>query len=114
VNLTSQLAPTENVEIHVKGYKGRSCLEAVKLFEQIVGEMKAQQRLANSMNRRKRCAGKLIRGIKRNRFKITEKRWLGRPDIAMIACGHVDESQISTMLLEIAMIPEDRFAGKPV
>ena len=32
------------VELHVKGYKGRACLEAVKLFEQIVGEMKSQQR----------------------------------------------------------------------
>ena len=38
------IGPDGNVEIHVKGYKGRSCLEAVKLFEQIVGEMKAQQR----------------------------------------------------------------------
>ena len=32
-----------SVQLHVKGYKGRSCLEAVKLFEQIVGEMKSQQ-----------------------------------------------------------------------
>ena len=32
-----------NVELHVKGYKGRACLNAVKLFEQIVGEMKSQQ-----------------------------------------------------------------------
>ena len=32
-----------SVELHVKGYKGRRCLEAVKLFEQIVGEMKSQQ-----------------------------------------------------------------------
>jgi len=31
------------VEIHVKGFKGRTCLEAVKLFEQIVGELKAQE-----------------------------------------------------------------------
>ncbi len=33
-----------NVEVHVKGFKGRSCLEAMKLFEQIVGEVKAQER----------------------------------------------------------------------
>ena len=33
-----------NVEVHVKGFKGRSCLEAVKLFEQIVGEVKAQEK----------------------------------------------------------------------
>jgi len=32
-----------SVQLHVKGYKGRSCLEAVKLFERIVGEMKSQQ-----------------------------------------------------------------------
>lgn len=32
-----------NVELHVKGYKGRSCREAVKLFEQIVGEVKSQR-----------------------------------------------------------------------
>jgi len=32
------------VEVHVKGYKGRNCTEAVKLFEQIVGEIKAEQK----------------------------------------------------------------------
>ena len=32
-----------SVQLHVKGYKGRSCLEAVKLFEKIIGEMKSQQ-----------------------------------------------------------------------
>lgn len=31
------------VEVHVKGYKGRSCSEAVKLFGKIVGELKAEQ-----------------------------------------------------------------------
>ena len=33
-----------SVELHVKGYKGRACLEAVKMFEQIVGEMKSEQK----------------------------------------------------------------------
>jgi len=33
-----------SVAVHVKGYKGKSCLEAVKLFEQIVGELKSEQR----------------------------------------------------------------------
>jgi len=33
-----------SVEVDVKGYKGRSCTEAVKLFEQIVGEIKAEQK----------------------------------------------------------------------
>jgi hypothetical protein len=37
------IGKTGEVEIHVKGYKGRTCLEAVKVFEQIVGEMKSQQ-----------------------------------------------------------------------
>ncbi len=31
------------MELRVKGYKGKRCLEAVKLFEQIVGEMKFQR-----------------------------------------------------------------------
>jgi len=33
-----------NVELHVKGYKGKSCMEAVKLFEQLVGELKSEQK----------------------------------------------------------------------
>jgi hypothetical protein len=37
------IAPDGSVELHVKGYKGKSCLEAMKLFEQIVGELKSQQ-----------------------------------------------------------------------
>jgi len=31
------------VQLHVKGFKGRQCLELVKLFEQLVGELKSQQ-----------------------------------------------------------------------
>jgi hypothetical protein len=34
---------TGEVELHVKGIKGRGCLDVVKMFEEIVGEMKAQQ-----------------------------------------------------------------------
>ena len=37
------IAPDGGVELHVKGYKGKSCLEAMKLFEQIVGELKTQR-----------------------------------------------------------------------
>jgi hypothetical protein len=37
------IGKTGEVQLHVKGYKGRACLDAVKLFEQIVGEMKSQQ-----------------------------------------------------------------------
>ena len=32
-----------NVELHVQGYKGKSCLEAMRMFEEIVGELKAQR-----------------------------------------------------------------------
>jgi hypothetical protein len=31
------------VELHVKGYKGKGCLEAMKIFAEIVGELKAEQ-----------------------------------------------------------------------
>jgi len=33
-----------SVEVHIQGYKGKSCSEAVKLFEQIVGEIQAEQK----------------------------------------------------------------------
>jgi len=32
-----------SVEVHVKGYKGRRCHDAVKFFEQIVGEVQSQR-----------------------------------------------------------------------
>ncbi len=34
------IAPNGEVKLHIQGYKGKSCLEVVKLFEQIVGEVK--------------------------------------------------------------------------
>jgi hypothetical protein len=37
------IGKTGEVELHVKGFKGRGCLEVVKLFEEIVGELKEQQ-----------------------------------------------------------------------
>ncbi len=37
------IGPDGNVELHVKGFKGKGCLEALKLFEQIVGEAKSQR-----------------------------------------------------------------------
>ena len=37
------IAPNGAVELHVKGYKGKSCVEAMKIFEQIVGELKSQR-----------------------------------------------------------------------
>jgi len=37
------IGKTGEVELHVKGFKGRACLDVVKIFEEIVGEMKSQQ-----------------------------------------------------------------------
>ena len=37
------IGKTGEVELHVKGFKGRACLDVVKLFEEVVGEMKSQQ-----------------------------------------------------------------------
>lgn len=37
------IARNGEVELHVKGFKGRACLDAVKVFEEIVGEMKSQR-----------------------------------------------------------------------
>ncbi len=28
--------------MHVKGYKGKACLEVMKIFEQVVGELKSR------------------------------------------------------------------------
>jgi hypothetical protein len=37
------IGPDGTVEVYVKGYKGKGCLEAAKIFQEIVGEMKSQQ-----------------------------------------------------------------------
>jgi len=37
------IAPDGNVELHIKGYKGKSCLEVVRLFEQIVCKVESQR-----------------------------------------------------------------------
>lgn len=36
------IAPDGNVQVHIKGYKGKSCLEALRMFEQVVGKIKSQ------------------------------------------------------------------------
>ena len=36
------IAPDGGVEVHIKGYKGKSCLEVMKMFEQVVGELKSR------------------------------------------------------------------------
>jgi len=37
------IGPDGSVELHVQGYKGKRCVEAMKMFEQIVGELKSQR-----------------------------------------------------------------------
>ena len=37
------IGPDGSVQVLVQGYKGKSCLEAARLLEQLVGEMKSQQ-----------------------------------------------------------------------
>jgi hypothetical protein len=37
------IGPDGSVELQVKGYKGKSCLEALKIFEQVVGELRARR-----------------------------------------------------------------------
>jgi hypothetical protein len=37
------IEPDGQVHLHVRGYKGKSCQDAVKMFERIVGEIKSQQ-----------------------------------------------------------------------
>ncbi len=38
------IGPTGTVEVTVKGYKGKGCLEAVKMFEKVVGELRSEQK----------------------------------------------------------------------
>ncbi len=37
------IAPNGEVELHIKGHKGKGCLDIVKMFETIVGDKKSQQ-----------------------------------------------------------------------
>ena len=37
------IGPDGTVELNIHGHKGKSCLDVVKIFEQIVGEKKSQQ-----------------------------------------------------------------------
>jgi len=37
------ISPDGSVEVQVKGYHGKRCLEAVKWFEQMIGEMQARR-----------------------------------------------------------------------
>jgi hypothetical protein len=37
------IARDGTVELHVQGMKGKSCLEVMKLFEKVVGDIRSQQ-----------------------------------------------------------------------
>jgi hypothetical protein len=37
------IEPNGHVGLSIKGFKGKGCHDAVKLFEKIVGELKSQQ-----------------------------------------------------------------------
>ena len=37
------IGPSGEVELSIHGYKGKSCLEVVKIFEKVVGKVKSQQ-----------------------------------------------------------------------
>jgi hypothetical protein len=36
------IAPDGSVEVEISGYKGKGCLEAMKIFQEIVGELRSQ------------------------------------------------------------------------
>ena len=37
------IGPAGEVQLHIRGYKGKSCLEVVKLFEKIVGPVQSRR-----------------------------------------------------------------------
>jgi len=37
------IGPGGEVQLQIHGYKGKSCLEMVKLFEKVVGQVKSQR-----------------------------------------------------------------------
>ena len=37
------IAADGSVELHIKGYKGKSCLEVMKIFEQTVGALQSRR-----------------------------------------------------------------------
>ena len=37
------ISPDGKVELYIHGYKGKGCLDAVKMFEEIVGAVESQQ-----------------------------------------------------------------------
>jgi hypothetical protein len=37
------IAPDGSVQVHIQGYKGKSCLEVIKMFERVVGEVQSRR-----------------------------------------------------------------------
>lgn len=37
------IGPNGNVELQIKGYKGKRCLDAVKLFQEMIGHVQSQR-----------------------------------------------------------------------
>lgn len=37
------IGPNGSVDIHIQGYKGKGCLEALKIFEQVVGRVESRR-----------------------------------------------------------------------
>jgi len=37
------VSPTGQVEVHIQGYQGKGCLDAARMFEKIVGELRSQR-----------------------------------------------------------------------
>ena len=37
------IGPDGNVELVIKGYKGKRCLDAVKLFQEMIGHVQSQR-----------------------------------------------------------------------
>ena len=46
-------------------------------------------------------------------FVVPEKHWFIWPEFDMVAHGNVGEANISEMLMELSVIPENQFVGKP-
>jgi hypothetical protein len=40
------VGPDGHVQVHISGYKGKGCIEAARMFEEIVGKMHSRQETA--------------------------------------------------------------------
>ena len=44
---------------------------------------------------------------------LPEKRWFVWPELAKLGHGHVEEARISATFVQLALVSDERFAGKP-